>query len=146
MSLPADPFPAGPETAAQRSWLERTEAIACFVIMALMSGALLAPLFAPDQDPGGSVTSGGYAAVVGFARATRNLQGEVTPQSVASAIRSMAEATMPLSDALTFRCDGSAVTIAKAICSTATLVGTLDADGVPGAFERIETAELLKLG
>ncbi len=34
-----------------RSWLARLEAIACFSILALMSNALLAPLFAPDQIP-----------------------------------------------------------------------------------------------
>jgi O-antigen ligase len=33
------------------AWLPRAEAIACFAILALMSGALLAPLFAPDQKP-----------------------------------------------------------------------------------------------
>jgi O-antigen ligase len=50
-----DPFPDTPPEAfgavAPRSWLERVEAFACFCMLALMSNALLAPLFAPDQIP-----------------------------------------------------------------------------------------------
>jgi O-antigen ligase len=54
--VPADdPFPGAPPEAVEerrpRSWLERAEAVACFGMLALMSNALLAPLFAPDQNP-----------------------------------------------------------------------------------------------
>jgi len=51
-----DPFPDTPaepylDAPPERSWFDRLEAIACFSILALMSNALLAPLFAPDQIP-----------------------------------------------------------------------------------------------
>jgi exopolysaccharide production protein ExoQ len=44
----SEPFP---EENPGTPWLARAEAATCFVILALMSGALLAPLFAPDQNP-----------------------------------------------------------------------------------------------
>lgn len=52
---PADPFPAtlhqAPPVGPTYGWLTRAETIACFAMLALMSNALLAPLFAPDQNP-----------------------------------------------------------------------------------------------
>jgi exopolysaccharide production protein ExoQ len=51
-SAPAeDRFADGPNRAPSRSWLARAEALTCFAILALMSNALLAPVFAPDQIP-----------------------------------------------------------------------------------------------
>lgn len=40
-----------PEERLGTPWPAKAEAVACFAILALMSGALLAPLFAPDQKP-----------------------------------------------------------------------------------------------
>jgi branched-chain amino acid transport system substrate-binding protein len=94
--------------------------------------------YAKGTDSNGSVTSGGYAAVLGFARATKGLTGEVTGDTLLAAIRAMETATMPLAAAVTFKCDGTAVAIAKPICSTATLVATLDAKGKPVKYETID--------
>jgi len=44
-----DPFTSS-EEAKPPSLLAKAEAVACFLILALMSGGLLAPLFAPDQN------------------------------------------------------------------------------------------------
>lgn len=87
--------------------------------------------YAPAADPEQALAADGYAAVIGFTRALAGLRGDITPESVRTAMRSMPSLSMPLSAAQTFRCDGTQVADDPVACSRATVMATLDAVGVP---------------
>jgi len=101
--------------------------------------------YAKGAEKGG-VASNGYQAVVGFVKAMSGLTGEVTPQAIVAAFRSMRETPLPLGGGITFKCDGKQVTIAPALCSTKVLEATLDANGQPTSTKLIDTADLFKIG
>jgi branched-chain amino acid transport system substrate-binding protein len=94
----------------------------------------------------GGVAAGGYKAVVGFVKAMSGLTGEVAPQAIVGAFRSMPETPLPLGGGITFKCDGKQVTIAPAICSTKVLDVTLDANAQPSSTKVVDTSDLFKIG
>lgn len=102
--------------------------------------------YSPDTDANGTVAYGGYASVVGLARAMKGLSGDVTSASIISQFKAMAPATMPLASTLTFKCDRTAVSFAPPFCTLGNLGTTLDADGKPSAYTPIDITGLLKLG
>jgi branched-chain amino acid transport system substrate-binding protein len=63
------------------------------------------------------------------------LDGDITPESVIDAMKSMDEADLPGGGGLTIQCGGSAVPDSPAVCTDQGLYTTLDAEGQPGAFE-----------
>src|SRR5205814_1957863 len=72
------------------------------------------------------VTSGGFAVVLGFARAMSGLtSGDVTPATVKSTLAAMPPQPLPLASGLTFQCNGKLVAIAPSECSTGALLATL---------------------
>jgi hypothetical protein len=58
-------------------------------------------------------------------------------------MRTMPDATLPLAAALTFRCDGTALSLARSICSRGALVAQLDADGQPTSYARVDPSRLM---
>jgi len=93
------------------------------------------------------VTQGGFAAVLGFARAMTGATGDITAASVASTMSSMSAQPLPFGTGLTFQCNGQQVTITPSVCSTGSLEATLDQSGNPvGAFTPLDASALLKLG
>jgi branched-chain amino acid transport system substrate-binding protein len=104
-------------------------------------------LWEPDTPPFvNGVTAGGWATVVGFARAMSGLSGDVTPASVEAAISSMSPEPLPFGAGITFQCNGDQVSILPAMCSTGALEATLDQAGnAVGAFTPLDASALLKL-
>jgi len=93
------------------------------------------------------VTQGGFATVLGFARAMTGATGDITAASVASSLTSMSPQPLPFGTGITFQCNGSQVAITPSVCSTGALEATLDHAGNPvGAFTPLDAAPLLKLG
>ena len=91
-------------------------------------------------------TPGAYATVLGFARATSALTGDVTPASVEAAMAAMSPQRQPLGAGSTFQCNGKQITYTPPVCSTAVLVATLDSSGQPtGGFTALDVSSLLKL-
>jgi branched-chain amino acid transport system substrate-binding protein len=86
---------------------------------------------------------GGYATMASLLTALEGLEGEVTPESVAEALRTMDEADYPGSDGITFQCGGSAYEVQPAVCTNQALSATLDADGNPSAYEVTDFSDIL---
>jgi branched-chain amino acid transport system substrate-binding protein len=105
--------------------------------------AVLAQYAEEDIEPHLSTTSGGYAIVVGFARAMSGLTGNVTPDTVRSSMASMSPQPLPLLDGQTFQCDRSLFTLTPAVCSSGIAIVTLDADGNPTDTEAFDTAPII---
>jgi branched-chain amino acid transport system substrate-binding protein len=101
--------------------------------------------YAPGTPPNGSVTPGGYAVVLGFARAMSGITGDITPATVFSTAMAMQPQTLPLADGLTFQCNQKQVSFAPAICSTGYLQTTLDSGGNPTTYKPLDLTPVLKL-
>jgi branched-chain amino acid transport system substrate-binding protein len=103
--------------------------------------------YASSTPPNGSVTSGGYAVVLGFARGMSGVASgaEITPALVESTFASMSPQTMPLASSLTFQCNGQQVSITPAICTTGFLSASLDAKANGSNFKLLDLAALLKI-
>ncbi|HKH88861.1 MAG TPA: ABC transporter substrate-binding protein, partial [Acidimicrobiales bacterium] len=104
--------------------------------------------FASGTDPfANGVTQGGFAAVLGFARAMTGTTGDFSTTGVAATIASMSPQPMPFGAGVMFQCNGKQVTITPPVCSTAVLETTLNQAGLPtGGFTQVDTSALLKLG
>jgi branched-chain amino acid transport system substrate-binding protein len=103
--------------------------------------------YAPSTPPNGSVTSGGYGAVLAFRRAMSGVaaNADITPAIVESTIASMSAQTMPLTSSLTFQCNGQQISLTPAICTTGFLTATLDAKANGSDFKPLNLTPLLKL-
>jgi branched-chain amino acid transport system substrate-binding protein len=101
--------------------------------------------YAPSTAPNGSVTAGGYAVVLSFARAMTGLSGPVTPASVLSTAVAMQPQPLPLADGLTFQCNQKQVSFAVGLCSTGFLQTTLDSAGQPTTYKPLDLSAILKL-
>jgi branched-chain amino acid transport system substrate-binding protein len=102
--------------------------------------------YAPSTPPNGSVTPGGYAAVLSFARAMSGVAAgaNITPALVESTIASMSPQTMPLASSLSFQCNGKQISLTPAICSPDALNFTLDANGNGTKAQTLNLTALLK--
>jgi branched-chain amino acid transport system substrate-binding protein len=102
--------------------------------------------YAPRTPPNGTVTSGGFGAVLGFDRAMSGISAgaDITPSLVESTIPSMSPQTMPLASSLTFQCNGQQISLTPAICSTGVLSASLDAKANLRDVKPINLAPLLK--
>lgn len=79
--------------------------------------------YSPKTDVGGYATVG-YGGMLGLVRATADLEGEPTSESIMAAIQSAKDVPLPLMPGATFTCDGTAVPGLKAVCSSSILVAT----------------------
>lgn len=107
--------------------------------------AVMATYAGESVDRGG-VAPSGYQAVLGFARAMAELEGDVTPDSIEAALAAMPPTPMPLADGITFQCDGQQVELAPNVCSTDVLRTELDAEGNATDYSIMEGAPLLAVG
>lgn len=102
--------------------------------------------YAPGTPPyASSVTAGGYAVVLSFARAMTGLTGAITPASVFKTAESMQPQPLPLADGLTFQCNQKQVSFAPAVCSTGFLATTLNSSGQPTTYKPLDLSGILKL-
>jgi len=104
--------------------------------------------FASGTDPfANGVTQGGFAAVLGFARAMSGTTGDFSVAGIEATISSMSPQPMPFGGGITFQCNGQQVSITPPVCSTAVLQTTLEQSGQPtGGYTKVDTSALLKLG
>lgn len=86
---------------------------------------------------------GGYTVMASLLTALDGLEGEVTPESVAEAIKTMDEADYPGADGMTFQCGGSAYEPNPAVCTNQSLQATLDANGNPTGYEVADPTDIL---
>jgi len=75
-----------------------------------------------------------FTTVASLAIAVQDLTGDVTPASVAAAIKAMKQSVMPGTGGQHFRCNGKADSYGPAVCSHSLLGTTLDATGNPTTF------------
>ena len=76
-----------------------------------------------------------FLAMTGLDAATAGLKGDVTPQSIIAAAKSMPWIEQPGSGGRHIRCNGKADTTQPAVCSNAVLYATLDGQGKPANYE-----------
>ncbi len=75
-----------------------------------------------------------YSSFAGLAIGTAGLEGEVTPESIIDAMRSMDNEVLPGTGGRGFRCNGNASPSGPAVCSASGLSATLDAEGQPVSY------------
>jgi branched-chain amino acid transport system substrate-binding protein len=75
------------------------------------------------------------ASFAGLAVGTAGIEGDVTPDSIIAAMRSMDLLELPLSGGRHFRCNGRATEAHVAVCSISGLTATLDAEGQPVSLD-----------
>jgi branched-chain amino acid transport system substrate-binding protein len=85
----------------------------------------------------------GYSAMLALARATADLEGEITRDTVRTAITTMTAQLKPVGGGLEFRCNGPDKT-QTSVCSSGGLVATLDKDGNYTNWEVVDGSALLK--
>lgn len=82
-----------------------------------------------------------FSSVAALAIGTAGLEGEVTPESIIDAMRSMDNEVLPGTGGRFFRCNGNAET-SPAVCMSSGLSGTLGADGLPVSYEAFNNVEI----
>lgn len=101
--------------------------------------------YAPLAEPSG-ITPTGYMSMLGFIRAVNagGLPGEVTPDSVRTAIRAAVDVPRPMGNSGTFSCNRSALPTAlvKSTICTSELLYTTYTGGVPGRYGKIDIAPI----
>jgi branched-chain amino acid transport system substrate-binding protein len=102
--------------------------------------------YAPDIKPHAAANSGGFAAVLGFARAMVAASGPITPDSVRRMIEAMPPQPLPLLGGQTFQCNRKAVSLTPSACSRAVTVLTLDASGKVTKAEAFDPTPYTALG
>lgn len=89
--------------------------------------------YAPSVNPdpySSSNQAAGFISVEGLVNATKSLTGTVDAGSVEKQMETAQNISLPLSGGITFTCNGTAIPLLKAICSSATDVGTTNGSGV----------------
>jgi branched-chain amino acid transport system substrate-binding protein len=87
---------------------------------------------------------GGYVAMTSLAASLDGIEGDITPDTAIDTIKAMAETEYPGADGMTFRCGGSALEPAPAVCTNQSLRATLDAEGNPASYEPVDSTEILE--
>ncbi|HEY8527622.1 MAG TPA: ABC transporter substrate-binding protein [Acidimicrobiales bacterium] len=93
--------------------------------------------YGSDIDPSRITGWNMFIPLAGFGVAVADMEGEVTPETIVEALRTMPEMELPGSGGLTFQCDGNAVPGQPAICTRGLLGAVLNADGEPAEYEII---------
>ncbi|MGW5381197.1 ABC transporter substrate-binding protein [Nocardia sp. NPDC003963] len=86
--------------------------------------------YAPEATVAGAASSG-YQVLMALAAAAGDIQGDITPASLAEALRTATAVEMPAGGGITFTCDGTAVPQMASICSRQMLIGEINDQGVP---------------
>jgi branched-chain amino acid transport system substrate-binding protein len=83
-----------------------------------------------------------YSDVAALAIGTASLEGEVTPESVIAALRSMPNEVLPGTGGRLFRCNSQAVEANPSSCSASGLSATLNAEGFPESYTVFNDEEI----
>jgi branched-chain amino acid transport system substrate-binding protein len=99
--------------------------------------------YSPDTPTGG-FTGTGYQTMLGLVRGTQGLTGDVTPETVAEAMRSTSGVDLPAGGGITFGCAEPPIQILSSICSSEMLLANMDG-ATPGDYEVIDSGPMLVL-
>jgi branched-chain amino acid transport system substrate-binding protein len=94
-------------------------------------------------DVANATAFGGYIATASLATALEGISGDITPETVVEAIKSMPEQELPGGGGMKFQCGGSATSLLPAVCSNDWLRTQLDADGQPTTYEPVDSTDIL---
>ncbi|ANY22206.1 ABC transporter substrate-binding protein [Gordonia terrae] len=86
--------------------------------------------YAPDLSLTGEGSSG-YQVVMALVNATAGLSGDVDAAAIKKALQATSDVEMPASGGIVFGCSKKPVPMMPSICSTQTLYGPIDDNGVP---------------
>jgi branched-chain amino acid transport system substrate-binding protein len=90
---------------------------------------------AEDVDPDSLTAATAFQSIAALSLGTKNLEGEVTPDSVIAAMKSMDNEILPASGGRRFRCNGKASDFGPSICARSTVSAVLDEEGNPKSYK-----------
>jgi len=93
------------------------------------------------QDVDNNVAMGGYTVMASVATALAGIEGDITTQSVAEAMKAMDESDYPGAGGVTFQCGGTVFPPQPAVCTNQSLRATLDAQGNLASFEALDSSD-----
>jgi branched-chain amino acid transport system substrate-binding protein len=96
------------------------------------------------EDIDNALAMGAYTVISSLAMSLDGVEGDVTTETAAAAIKAMPEADFPGADGLTFQCGGSAFPAQPAVCTNQSLRATLDAEGLPSTYEPVDSTAILE--
>ena len=88
--------------------------------------------YSPETDTSGYAVTG-YQGMLALIRATAGLTGDVTPDTIITAVRGATDVVLPAGLGITFTCDGTAVTGMKGVCSNQLILSTVKDGKLTGA-------------
>src|SRR5262245_28974443 len=94
-------------------------------------------------DVDNNVPMVGYTVMAALATSLDGISGDITPATVAQAIKAMPAAELPGGGGVTFRCGGSALATMPGVCSNQWLRTALDAHGQPTSYEAVDSTDIL---
>jgi branched-chain amino acid transport system substrate-binding protein len=100
--------------------------------------------FGDEIDVNDNVPMVGYTVTAALASSLDGITGEVTPSSIADAIKAMPLQELPGGGGITFRCGGSVMATNPAVCSNEWLRSALDADGQPVGYQAVDSTSILE--
>ena len=90
---------------------------------------------------------GAFALVVAFTRMTAKMTGEITSAAIVTTIKANSALPLPLGAGLKFKCDGTAISFAPAVCTGGVVISTLGENGEPTTYTKLDAdPALFKLG
>lgn len=95
------------------------------------------------EDVNNATAMGGYVAMGALATSLAEISGDVTPETVAEAIKAMPESELLGGGGMTFQCGGSASADLPAVCTNQSLSTSLDAEGEPTTYEVVDPTDLM---
>jgi branched-chain amino acid transport system substrate-binding protein len=95
------------------------------------------------SDVDNNVPMVGYTVMAALATALGRIEGDVSPATVAEAVRAMPAEELPGGGGVTYRCGGSAMATMPSVCSNQWLRATLDAEGQPSGYEAVDSTAIL---
>jgi branched-chain amino acid transport system substrate-binding protein len=95
------------------------------------------------EDVNNATAMGGYVSMASLLTSLEGLEGDVTPETVVEAIKSMEKSDLPGGGGMTFQCGGSALALLPAVCTNEALRTELDADGRPTTYEVVDASDIL---
>lgn len=109
--------------------------------------AAITKKYAPSVNPNPNLSSNqsdGATAIWAFLNAMQGYHGAVTAAGVNHQMETAKNVVYPLSDGATFTCNGKAIPGLPSVCSVATSIGVLQANGIAKDIKVINPIALLK--
>jgi branched-chain amino acid transport system substrate-binding protein len=95
------------------------------------------------EDVDNPLAMGGYVVLASLAASLGGIEGDITPETAAAAIKSMPETDYPGADGVKFQCGGAAFPSQPAVCTNQSLRATLDAGGNPASYEAGDSSDIV---